>query len=48
MAVGLVKTYVVSSRAVSLVVDPGIFTMATGDRVDIIAVGLPMPLWLGQ
>ena len=37
-----------SSRTVTLITDPAIFTMAVGDDVDVIAVGLPMPLWLGQ
>lgn len=46
-AVGLVKGYVGSTRTVTLVTDPGIFTMAQGDKVDVIAGGVPIPLWLG-
>jgi hypothetical protein len=45
-AVGLVKDYVGATRTVTLVTDPGIFSMASGDKVDIIAGG-PVPLWLG-
>ena len=37
-AVGLVKKYVVvgSTRTVTLVTDPGSFTLAAGDKVDVI------------
>jgi hypothetical protein len=45
-AVGIVRDYVGSSKTVTLVTDPQIFTMASGHQVDIIAGG-PVPLWLG-
>lgn len=39
-AVGLISDYVGSTKTVTLGVDPGIFTMAAGDYIDIIAVPL--------
>ena len=38
-AVGTISDYTGSTRTVTLSADPGIFTMAVGDTVDIIAVG---------
>jgi hypothetical protein len=35
-AVGVVSDYVGSSRQVTLAADPGIFTIAVGDQVDVI------------
>ncbi|MGD9635917.1 MAG: hypothetical protein AB7I57_25250 [Pirellulales bacterium] len=46
--VGLVKKYVGSTRIVTLLTDPEIFTFANGDSVDIIASGSPAALWLGS
>ena len=37
-AVGTISNYVGSSRTVTLLKDPGVFTMATGDTVDVVAV----------
>jgi hypothetical protein len=44
-AVGLVKDYIGSTRTVTLVTDPGIFSMAATHQVDVIAGG-SVPLWL--
>jgi hypothetical protein len=38
-AVGTISDYTGSTRTVTLSADPGVFTMAVGDTVDIIAVG---------
>ena len=46
-AIGLVKDYDGSTETVTLVTDPGIFTFADGDAVDVIAAGSPAALWLG-
>jgi hypothetical protein len=35
-AVGVVSSYVGSTRAVTLTTNPGIFSMASGDEVDIV------------
>jgi hypothetical protein len=45
-AVGLVRTYDKDTRTVALLADPGIFTFADGDQVDVIATGVSLPLWL--
>ncbi|MEX2310241.1 MAG: hypothetical protein WD738_21920 [Pirellulales bacterium] len=45
-AVGLVRTYDKDTRSVTLLADPGIFTFADGDQVDVIATGVSLPLWL--
>ena len=37
-AVGLISDYAVTTKTVTLAADPGIFTMAVGDTVDIVAV----------
>jgi hypothetical protein len=47
-AVGLVKSYVASTKTVMLIADPGIYTMASGDSVDVIAAGAAVPLWLAH
>jgi hypothetical protein len=46
-AVGIVRDYAASTKTVKLVTDVGAFTIASGDTVDIIAVG-PVPLWLAS
>jgi hypothetical protein len=45
-AVGIVRDYIGASKTVTLVTDPQIYTMGSGNQVDIIAGG-PVPLWLG-
>jgi len=35
------------SHTITLVADPGTFTFANGDKVDVIAGGPAIPLWLG-
>ncbi|HEY4234327.1 MAG TPA: hypothetical protein VGM76_12925 [Lacipirellulaceae bacterium] len=48
-AVGLVKSYVGgTSHTVTLVTDPGIFTMAAGNTIDVVAGGPAVPLWLAH
>jgi uncharacterized protein YoxC len=42
-AVGLIKTYTGSSKTVVLDADPGVFTMANGDTVDIVATSRALP-----
>ncbi len=37
-AIGLVSDYTGSTKTITLDVDPGVFTMATGDTIDIIAI----------
>jgi hypothetical protein len=44
-AVGIVKDYEQSSKTVTLFADPGVFTFADGDKVDVIASGAHQPLW---
>ena len=45
-AVGFISDYVGSSKTVSLAVDPGIFTMAVGDHVSILATSaIPYGVW---
>ena len=46
-AVGLVKNYDQATKTLTLVTDPGIFTFADEDQVDVIASGSPAALWLG-
>jgi hypothetical protein len=46
-AVGLVKNYDHATNTLTLVTDPGIFTFADGDQIDVIATGSPAALWLG-
>jgi len=45
-AVGLVKDYEESTKTVTLAADPGVFEFAAGDKVDVIAGGAAVPLWL--
>lgn len=45
-AVGVVQDYDGTGKEVTLVVDPGTFTMAPDDKVDVIAGGAAIPLWL--
>jgi hypothetical protein len=47
-AVGLVRDYDGDTRTVTLVVDPSGFTIADGNKVDVIATGSPAALWLGS
>lgn len=42
-AVGLISDYTGSTRTVTLAEDPGIFTMAVGDTIDIIAAPKQLP-----
>ena len=42
-AVGVVSAYTGSTKTVTLAADPGIFTMATGDTIDIVAVTPALP-----
>jgi hypothetical protein len=44
-AVGIVKDYEQSTKTVTLFADPGVFTFADGDKVDVIASGAHQPLW---
>ncbi|MGE3641959.1 MAG: hypothetical protein AB7G28_25680 [Pirellulales bacterium] len=44
--VGLVKDYDEGTSTVTLVAEPGVFELGDGDRVDFIASGIPLPLWL--
>ncbi len=46
-AVGLVKSYDHTTKTLTLVTDPEIFTFADGDQIDVIATGSPAALWLG-
>ena len=47
-AVGLISVYAVTSKTVTLVADPGIFTMATTDIVEIIAMPKSLPAALAD
>lgn len=42
---GFISVYTGASKTITLAVDPGVFTMATGDTIDIMAVppGMPAP-----
>ena len=42
-AVGLVKSYTSASKTITLDEDPGVFTMANGDAIDIIATSRALP-----
>jgi hypothetical protein len=44
-AVGLVKDYDQATKTVTLFADPGGFTFADGNKVDVIASGVHQPLW---
>jgi hypothetical protein len=46
-SVGLVKDYNGTTKELTLLTDPGVFTFADGDQVDVIATGSPAALWLG-
>ncbi len=45
-AQALVKSYLGSTKTITLAVDPGVFTMAAGDTIDIIAMPQQLPLEL--
>lgn len=42
-AVGVISAYTGATRDVTLAVDPGVFTMAVGDTIDIIAITPALP-----
>ena len=44
-AVGLCSAYTGSSKTVVLIKDPGVFTMAVGDTVDVIAASVAKAVW---
>lgn len=45
-AVGLISAYTGATKTVTLVADPGIFTMAVGDTIDIVAAPKSLPAQL--
>lgn len=47
-AVGFASAYTGATKTLTLKSDPGVFTMAVGDSVDIIAVGADMPTITGR